>query len=199
MPYNLNRGTILVVNQVSNTNFGLIIGYVIPGFVAVVALAGVYPPIGSLLGFSEGKDFSAVGSIYALILSIGAGVVISGVRYFTIDALLKWCGGCGRCAWIGETSVSTNYTALADNMKQFETIIEDFYRHYQAYSNLFVSILFLALFVFTTDNPIIDFPLSFASVGVLAAVEIVLFASANNCFRNYQKQKRNLMGDSLDG
>jgi hypothetical protein len=180
------------VNQISTNNFGIVIAFIIPGIILLLGLAGVVPAIETLLwANADSTAPSVVGAIYLLIVSIGLGVLISGLRYFTIDTLLRWSSGRYK---IGCKLPAISYANLAGKQAEYTGLIENYYKFYQFYANSLVALIITFVLIATTENKIFDFP-SDTSYPYFTDLFIsgLLFFSANDSFKKYCKNTEELL------
>ena len=120
------------VSTLSNQNFGLVIAYVVPGFVALWGVSYFSPTVDS--GSRLQQDAPTVaGFMYVTLASLAAGVTVSAVRWAVIDQL-HHATGIVPPAW--------KFAHLEGKLQGYLTLIENHYRYYQFYSNMFVAVAF---------------------------------------------------------
>ena len=123
------------MRDVTTTNFGLLIAYVIPGFVTLLGVSAFSPTVGSWI--SGGEDVPSIGGfLYGTIASVGAGLTVSTIRWLVIDWLLHRTG-IDQPDW--------DFTLLPERVQAFDVLIEIHYRYYQWYGNMIVALLSLSL------------------------------------------------------
>lgn len=119
--------------QVSDRNFGLLIAYIIPGFIALIGLSGISPTINLWLGgFAAEQMPSVAGFLYVTIASVGLGMTASAIRFVVIDKINELTG-LKRPAW-DDRQLQANYQA-------YTLVIEQHYRYYQFYANSLIALL----------------------------------------------------------
>lgn len=74
-----------MLNETSGRYFGLIVAYVLPGFVALAGLAPVLPPVARWLQPVSQLDAGAGPPVYALLAAVTIGMILSCVRWLSID------------------------------------------------------------------------------------------------------------------
>lgn len=116
---------------VSARNFGLLIAYVLPGFVTLWAVALVSPAVRVWLVGSTAAGPNVSGFMYVLIASVAAGMTVSAVRWATVD-WLHAVTGLVRPAW--------DDARLGKRLGAFEALVENHYRYYQFYANMLVAL-----------------------------------------------------------
>lgn len=115
-------------------NFGLLIAFVLPGFLFLVGLVELadqfsidLPP--QLVGSQQLGDF-----LYFLLASTAAGVGLSGLRWVIVDRLLHATG---------LEPPALNFQKLEAKHASFMLVVENNYRFYLFYSNCLVALLLL--------------------------------------------------------
>src|SRR5712691_7153785 len=69
-----------------NRHFGLVIAYLLPGFVALAGFAPLVPMVGGWL--DAGNQTASLGApLYALLAATAAGMVVSCFRWLVIDRI----------------------------------------------------------------------------------------------------------------
>ena len=75
------------MSDLSEKNFGLVIAYVVPGFVALWGVAYLSPTVASWIAASQSAAPTVAGFLYATLASLAAGLTVSAVRWALIDTL----------------------------------------------------------------------------------------------------------------
>ncbi|HAI14174.1 MAG TPA: hypothetical protein DCM28_20885 [Phycisphaerales bacterium] len=154
--------------------FGIIIAYIVPGFIVLLALGQIHPDIGYMMQ-PDGKTEIAglLYFFYGLIAMIGLGVMISGLRWMTIDQIN---------ALTGIKRPAVNHAALIGREEHLDTIKDGFYRYYQFYSNCIVSLIIgdavLRCFAINTDMTI-------TTELVLLGICVVLWICQRDTLKKY--------------
>jgi len=118
------------VGDFSGRNFGLLIAYLIPGFVALWGLGYVSEPVRLWLQ-GAGSGGPSVGSaLYVVLGSVGCGMTASVFRWALIDTFHHRTGL--RKPVLDESN-------LAEKLQAFDYLVENHYRYYQFYGNTLVS------------------------------------------------------------
>jgi len=117
-------------------DFGMVIAYLLPGFLAFYGLRYVSPATNQLLSLSLAKDGGIGVEISVVLFALLAGVVVSALRANLLDRIQEWSG-------VKEPDF--DYSKLTDPnvLKSFEATIANTYRFAQFYGNAFVALLFL--------------------------------------------------------
>lgn len=68
--------------------FGLLLAFVLPGFVGLWALSYFEPTLGQWFSTAADKDTSVGSFFFVVLASIGMGVFVSGLRWLLTEAML---------------------------------------------------------------------------------------------------------------
>lgn len=120
------------MRDLTHDNFGLVIAYVLPGFVALWGVRSVVPEVDLLLGTPAGAAPSVGGFLYGTVGATAAGLIVSTVRWAVLDRLYHRTG-IPEPAW--------EFRHLPATLAAFESHVQDHYRYYQFYSYMLVAIL----------------------------------------------------------
>jgi hypothetical protein len=123
------------VKDVSASNFGLLIGFLLPGFTVLWGLSFFSETVRQWLGASSTTP-TVGGFMYVTLASVAAGVTVSTVRWAVIDTIHRWTG-------LGEPAC--DFSRLQDNVAAYNVVNEIHYKYYLFHSNLLVAIVFVYL------------------------------------------------------
>lgn len=173
------------MREVTGQNFGLLIAYVLPGFVSLCAVGQFVPIVAGWLRASTAPDqpASVGGFLYVTLASVGAGLTISTVRWALIDTIHHWTG-IRRPPW--------NDSKLQEKLGAFEALVENHYRYYQFYANMLVAMFVLLLASFSTSGRGRSNP-NLAECGLLA-LSVVYWAGSRDTLRKYHTRATFLLG-----
>jgi len=120
------------MKEISNSNFGLLIAYVLPGFIVIWGLSGFWPVMPFCVDGSEqcAVTPSLIGFLNSTVAAVAAGMAVSAIRFVLIDTI-HHLTGLQRPAWNG--------AALQDNVSAVNILVEQHYRYYQFYANMLVA------------------------------------------------------------
>lgn len=161
----------------NDRQFGILIAYVIPGFVVIDGLAHHVPSISDWM--SPGEQPSVAGFLYVTLASVGCGLVISTLRWLLIDSLFHRTG-IQKARW--------SMIALREQLPAFEMFVLYTYRYYQFYANLSVALPTWVALTLIHNNVIETNQLFF-----LCLVEVVLLAGARDTLRKYYDRTNELL------
>jgi hypothetical protein len=159
--------------ELTDKNFGSIIAFWLPGFVLLWGLSFSNTEIAKWL-FSTSTP-SVGGFLYLTVASLALGLIISAIRYQTIDFVLS------RFAHFPEI----DFAKLKDKdiHAAFLAIVENHYRYYQYYSNTLVAaVIAVVSYVLGVKSPPCWAWL------VLGILFVVLFFASWDCFKKYRER-----------
>jgi hypothetical protein len=169
------------VGDLSGRNFGLLIAYLIPGFLILLGLSTVSESVNIRLR-GVGTGGPSVGSaLYVLIGSVACGMTASVVRWAVLDTLHHRTG---------IERPRLDESRLAEKLEAFDYLVECHYRYYQFYGNTLVATL-VAYAAWSTG------PSGSASAGSLAlllALAGVFVAGSRDALRKYYAGSALLLG-----
>jgi hypothetical protein len=171
------------VGELSDKNFGIIIAYILPGFVALWGVSHFSATVESWIGASQQGSPTVAGFMYVTLASLGTGLTVSGIRWAVIDSIHRLTG-LRRPAW--------KLVNLDDKLQGFLTLNEAHYRFYQHYSNMFVAVAFTYSAWLVSDGKGL-LAAGWANVP-FAVLEIVLFANSRDTLALYYSRVAQLLG-----
>jgi hypothetical protein len=119
------------MKEVTPGGFGLTIAYLIPGFIVLWSITLHSAIIHGWITGAGGDAPTIGGFLYVTIASLGAGIVVSTIRWLLIDTLHHRTG-IPEPAW--------DFGRLQAHIDAFDRQVEGHYRFYQAYSNSLIAI-----------------------------------------------------------
>ncbi len=163
----------------SNLDYGVIIAFVAPGFVAFHAASYHLPTAQAWMTAATDKEQSVGVFLFVLLASLSAGLIVSGVRALVIDKLLRFHGVLGGLA---VPVYSVDWSKVDDKkLSVIVTIRDGHYRYYQFYSNTFVALVFWACSRAFAGGP----SLKCAHWALISAILIALLLSARIALVQY--------------
>lgn len=122
------------MREITYTHFGLLIAYVLPGFVVIWGISGLWPVAPICTGDTSTCSTlpSLIGFFNTTIGAITAGMVVSAIRFALIDTI-HHLTGLKRPYLTGRE--------LEDNLGAIHTAIDQYYRYYQFHSNAIIACL----------------------------------------------------------
>ncbi len=154
-------------------DFGLLISLLIPGFIVLLGVAHHSEVVQAWIGGSVPDAPSLGGFLYLTIAAVFAGLVVSTIRWATID-LLHHLSGLRMPAW--------NFSRLATRQAEFSLLVDAHYRYYQFYANSMIGILFFAV------SRSIAVGFSIWELLAYTALEILFWAGSRDTLRKYYER-----------
>lgn len=172
------------MTDLNTRNFGLIIAYLLPGFVALCGLATISPFVRDWLLGASIQGPTVGGFLYVLLASVAAGMTLAALRWAILDSI-HHATGIKRPNW--------NDAALENRLAAFQYVVENHYMYYQFYGNTLIAILFSYLIwrfnESRTFSELIVFDLA------TLAIQCVFAAGSRDALRRYYQRTANLLGN----
>ena len=120
------------MGDLTTRRFGLLIAYIVPGFVMLLGVGSLFEPVwGWLVGVGTGGP--TCGAVfYVGLASVAAGMTASVLRWAILDTL-HHCTGLHR--------PRLDESRLAERLDAYDYLVEQHYRYYQFYGNTLVAAL----------------------------------------------------------
>ena len=172
------------MHDVTNKNFGLLIAYLLPGFVTLIGVSFISPTVASWLTISHSALPTVGGFLYVTMASVGFGLTVSTIRWALIDPIHHRTG---------IPLPNRNFGNLPDKLSAYQYVVSTTYQYYQFYSGMAVALaLTFAMAVATAHVSSGWLWLGF----VLA--EIIFWAAARDTLRKYYEEGQMLLGHPLE-
>jgi hypothetical protein len=166
--------------DILNRQFGLIIAYLLPGFIALAGIASLVPTVAGWLHTDQTASFGA--PVYAILAATAAGMIVSCFRWLLVD----WIH-----ALTGVPAPTFNAQALEERPTAFSYLVESHYRYYQFYANTLIAVLWTySIHRWLRTDPLLNFGTDLA-VLILCAV---LFAGSRDALTKYRNRSSQLVG-----
>jgi len=124
------------MNQSLDRSFGILIAYILPGFLCLAGASYFSPTISGWMSVAPSTDPTVGGFLYVALGSLAAGLVISGFRWLLVDALLHATG---------LKQPDLDFSKVQDKFEAFQLAVEHNYRYYQFYSNAVLAAAFFGI------------------------------------------------------
>lgn len=170
------------MQDVTNKNFGLVIAYLLPGYILLWGLGDavsnldLHDPFQA--GTSESGAVTIGGFLNETLMSLAVSMMLSTVRWAVIDTIHHHTG-VKRPVW--------DDSKLQANLQAFDTLVEYHYRFYQFHANTFVG-LFI---IFAARRP--D-PWLFDLVFILVLAS--LFGASRDALKKYYQRAVLLLNET---
>jgi len=170
--------------DILSRQFGLVIAYLLPGFIALIGVAPFVPMIADWLRADQSGGFGA--PVYALLAATAAGMIVSCFRWFLVDQVLLMTG---------MERPAFNAQALEQNPTAFNYLIENHYRYFQFYANTLVAVIW-TYFIYRSHNTSSHLTLG-TDAGVMVLC-VVLFAGSRDALGKFRTRSRLLAGQVVN-
>lgn len=170
------------MQSVSNTNFGPLIAYLVPGATALWGVSLFSPPLHAWFAFTATDAPTIGGFLYLTIASLAVGMTVTAIRWAFVD-LLHAITGLG--------APSLDFSRLPGRVDAYNLLIEIHYRHYQFYANMFVATAISYLCHRIQLGLTLE--LGWADAGFVA-LEVVFFATSRDTLGKYHRRSGQLLG-----
>ena len=172
----------LPLNEFIGKQFGLLIAFVLPGFMTLWGARPLSATLSNWLSPEPTLPAGLAAVVFVGLASVAAGMTVSAARWLVIDSLHAWTG-LPRPTW--------NDAALGDRLDAFEALVDAHYRHYQFYANSAIAILFCYVVAwrtgaFSQGDGVTWFV-------VLLAVEALFLITSRDTLRNYYRRVARLL------
>ena len=172
------------MKPVTSDNFGLLIAFLLPGFVTLWGAQALVPEIELWLGTQPGSQPTVGGFMYATLGSTAAGLIVSTIRWAVIDTLHHRTG-IPLPRW--------QFRRLPEVLAAFDSHVQDHYRFYQFNANMLIAVTFayairLGFGDFEWGERIRD------TIGYLL-IATVLYLGSRDTLRKYYERTACLLDD----
>ena len=170
------------MSELSEKNFGLLIAYVLPGFVTLWGISLFSPTVDSWITTSQHGAPTVAGFLYVTLASLAAGLTVSAVRWVIIDRLHHATG---------LKPPRLEFANLDDRLQGFLALVENHYRYYQFYANSLVAGA-MAYAAHSSRHGINFCQPSWPTLGFIL-LELVLLAGSRDSIRKYYSRVERLL------
>lgn len=122
------------MSDVTRQNFGFLIAYILPGFVACCGAAIWFPSLWTFLNPTGTAAAGVEGTFLVTVASLAAGMTVSALRWLLVDAFHHRTG-LVRPHW--------DDANLPSRLDAFAAIVDDHYRYYQFHANMAIAVAIL--------------------------------------------------------
>lgn len=170
------------MNESLDRNFGLLIAYVVPGFVCLAGVSRYSETVAAWMSIAPAAAPTMGGFLYVAIGSLGAGLVVNAVRWALLDNLHHRTG---------IVRPVLDFARLQANYEAFQLAVEHNYRYYQFYA----SIMLAAAFYAVADQRSRGLWPAWTQTGYLA-LELVLLFTSRDCLQRYYHRTGQMLGEA---
>ncbi len=170
----------------SNGQFGLIIAYVLPGFIGLAGLTPLFPAVAQWLRPVSQNDLGLAPPLYAVLGATAVGLILSCFRWFLIDRIHRWTG-VKRPVW--------DDAQLGHVLGGFDYLVQNHFRYYEFCGNTLLAVLL----AYAVNRALGTLPfLGFTTDAVVAVVLLVLFVASRDALEKYYLRTGRLIGLSAE-
>ena len=174
------------MQSVSNSNFGPLIAYLVPGATVLLGFSQFLPLVhGWLFGGDPGVP-TIGGFLYLTVAALAIGMVVSAVRWAVIDTLH---------GWTGLVMPPLDFSELGKNVEAFSLLIRIHYEHCQFYANMLIA----TAVAYTCYRVNLGVPLSLGLPDLgFVLLETVFYATSRDTLRKYYTRSQQLLSLRTD-
>jgi hypothetical protein len=170
------------MTQTFNWQFGLILAYLLPGFIGLAGIAPLAPIVGQWLAPVRDASLDIGPTVYAILAAIVVGVILSCFRWVLIDHL-HWYMGVQPPAW--------DDRQLQERLGSFDYLVQNHFRYYEFCGNTLLALLW----AYGVNRVLGKLPfLSFGTDVAVFIVLLVLFAASRDALAKYYTRTGRLVG-----
>ena len=170
------------MKEVSSANFGLLVAYLVPGFALLWGIRAFSETVQSWLGTGTGAGPTVGGFLYVTIGAVGAGMLVSLVRWAVVDQVHQRTG-LRHPGW--------DFSQLQSKLPAFNAPVELHYRYYQFYANMLVALSAVYLLQRLAGGLAIGLTWRDAACVGFGSL---LFAGSRDALRKYYERVGRLLG-----
>ena len=162
--------------------FGLIVAYLLPGFIGLAGVVPLVPAVGQWLQPVAQGDLGFGPPIYALLSAITVGMIVSCFRWLLVDHILELTG---------MPKAVQGYEKLPEKLDAYDYLIDVHYRYYQFYANMVVAIIWAYLLNrYMKTLPLLGFGTDLGALILCTG----LLAGARDSLAKYRKKLGRVFG-----
>ena len=169
------------MDELTHRNFGLLIAYVLPGFVTLSSASYFYPELAQWFATAPQTTASVGSFFYVIISSLAVGLIVSAVRWATIDQVNEWTG---------LRRPKLDFTRLQENLQAFDNAVVLHYNYYQFYSNMAVALACVLVARWVEEGWLMH--LKFSMIAI--TLEVIILAGARDALRKYYERLIGVLG-----
>ena len=170
------------MKDVSSGNFGLLIGFVLPGFIVLWGVS--YFSLTVQLWLSgAGTTPTIAGFMFGTLASVAAGVTASTVRWLVIDTIHHWTG-IQQPPW--------NFSRLGRNVAAYNVLNDIHYKFYLFHANSFVALIFVYV-ARRAHLGLFEASIGWFDLG-FAFLLLILYVGSRDMLRKYHTRVGQLLG-----
>jgi hypothetical protein len=163
---------------ISSENFGLLIAYVLPGFIALWGVRPLVPGLDAWFAASPDSAPTVGGFLFITLASVAAGMLASTVRWLLLDTL-HHCTGVPQPQW--------DFRHFPARVAAVDSLVQDHYRYYQHYGNTLVALGVVSAARLAGGSGVLTPTGGWMELAFLA-VGVVLYLGSRDALRKYYER-----------
>jgi len=171
------------VPEKSFSNFGLLVAYVLPGFIAVAGMAPIFPTLAGWLRPVAQGDLGLGPPVYAVLGATAVGLILSCFRWVLIDHVHQWTG-VKQPVW--------DDSQLSELLGGFDYLVQNHFRYYEFTANTLLAVVG----AYSVNRVLGTLP--FLGLGTdlgVLILSVVLFAASRDALAKYYSRTGRMIGD----
>lgn len=161
------------MDSISESNFGPLIAYLVPGATVLLGISPFSPLLQAWFASTPPTAPTLGGFLYLTVASLAAGMAVSAIRWVIVDR---------SHAWTGLRMPALDFSRLGGNVQAFSLLITIHYQHYLFYANMFVA----TALAYTCYRVRLGWHGSWGWIDLGAAVmEVVFYVTSRDTLRKY--------------
>lgn len=170
------------MSELSQRNFGLLVAYVLPGFVGLWGVSPFSKTVQSWITISPESRGAAAALVYVTLASLAVGMTVSALRWLLIDHFHHVTG---------VRPPQCDFQNLDEQAGGFMILVESHYRYYQFYANVFVAVALAYVGCLIAGGGMCRTGWNNVFVIIL---ELVLLAGSRDALKKYYSRVERLLG-----
>lgn len=169
----------------SSNQFGLMVAYLLPGFIGLAGIAPLVPLVARWLQPGTYAEASLGPPIYAILAATTIGMILSCFRWLLIDHIHQWTG-VAPPVW--------DDSRLEERLVAFNYLVESHYRYYQFVANSLLAIIWAyGINRWLGTSPLLNV---YSDLGVLMLCA-ALFVASRDALSKYFDRTSRLVGRTI--
>jgi len=167
------------MRELNSGNFGIVISYLLPGFVTLSGLSFFSNTVAGWLSPQGPRPATVGGFLYATLASLACGMTVSAIRWAVADTIHHITG---------IRKPRFDFSKLKDSTAAFVVLIEVHYHYYLCYANTALALAFTCVAYVISKG--------WGSAWVLAAIlplEVVFWLASRDALRKYYRRAGELL------
>lgn len=171
------------MQSLSNTNFGPVVAYLVPGATALWGFGRFSSTLQSWFASSPTDAPTIGGFLYLTVASLAAGMTVNAIRWVIVDTLH---------ARTGLPLPPEDFSSLGQNVAAYNLLIEIHYHHFQFHANMLIATA-VAYACYRIDLGLAS-SWGWPDLGVMV-LEMLFYVTSRDTMRKYHSRGRQLLSN----